>query len=174
MAPANQQKAQHRLPDSAGCVGRATWQSQLLNRTPEPVWHSGVGSERNKQKPSEMHVPRPDKGSHLESAHSHTLDKTGASPFRFSALMCVRLKAAKNFFFSSKLGLSFMSSGLYRVRSTGRGEGVCRRQRAAGGEGVRSRSSRLRLRRFWLSSSSFCCCVVRPKSCRNSSFWARG
>lgn len=34
------------------------------------------------------------------------------SPFLFSALMWVRLKMVRNFFFSSKLGLLFMSSGL--------------------------------------------------------------
>lgn len=33
-------------------------------------------------------------------------------PFLFSALMCVRLKMVRNFFFSSKLGLLFISSGL--------------------------------------------------------------
>lgn len=52
-----------------------------------------------------------------------------------------------------------------------RGEGVRRLFCTVGGEGLRSRSIRRRLRRFWLSNSSFCCCVVRPKSCRNSSFW---
>ena len=34
------------------------------------------------------------------------------SPFLFSALMWFRLKMVRNFFFSSKLGLLFMSSGL--------------------------------------------------------------
>lgn len=33
-------------------------------------------------------------------------------PFLFSALMCVRLKKVRNFLFSSKLGLLFISSGL--------------------------------------------------------------
>lgn len=35
-----------------------------------------------------------------------------AIPFLFSALMCVRLKKVRNFLFSSKLGLLFISSGL--------------------------------------------------------------
>lgn len=33
-------------------------------------------------------------------------------PFLFSALMCVRLKMVRKRFFSSKLGLLFISSGL--------------------------------------------------------------
>lgn len=35
-----------------------------------------------------------------------------ASPFLFSALTWARLKMVRNFFFSSKLGLLFISSGL--------------------------------------------------------------
>lgn len=37
---------------------------------------------------------------------------TQASPFLFSVLMWVRLKMVRNFLFSSKLGLLFISSGL--------------------------------------------------------------